>query len=238
VASILAELAPPRWLVTVPMHIAACVAMGTKLPSLAGILSATAPLDPALARAFEGQAGAPLCEIYGSTEAGAVGTREPARETTFRLLDGLRLHAEGGLWRVDGGHVGDPAPLHDQLAMRAPDHFQVGARAGDLVKIGGKRGSIVALNALLLRIPGVVDGVFWLPDPDRGTPRMMAFVVAPGVARDTVLAALRERIDPAFLPRPLIVVDALPRDALGKLPRARMAELATRALESDFSRPL
>jgi len=60
-----------------------------------------------------------------------------------------------------------------------------------------------------------------------------AFVVAPGVSRAAILAALRERIDPAFLPRPMILVDALPRDALGKLPRENLTELASRTIGDD-----
>jgi acyl-coenzyme A synthetase/AMP-(fatty) acid ligase len=38
--------------------------------------------------------------------------------------------------------------------------------------------------------------------------------------------ALRARIDPVFLPRPLYLVDTLPRDANGKLPRANLESLA------------
>jgi acyl-coenzyme A synthetase/AMP-(fatty) acid ligase len=44
------------------------------------------------------------------------------------------------------------------------------------------------------------------------------------------MAALRERIDPAFLPRPLHFVASLPRNPTGKLPResvdALVAQLA------------
>jgi acyl-coenzyme A synthetase/AMP-(fatty) acid ligase len=54
----------------------------------------------------------------------------------------------------------------------------------------------------------------------------MAFVVAPGRARSQILAALRARLDPVFLPRPLVLVDALPRNATGKLPRAELRALA------------
>jgi acyl-coenzyme A synthetase/AMP-(fatty) acid ligase len=38
------------------------------------------------------------------------------------------------------------------------------------------------------------------------------------------MGALRERMDPAFLPRPLVLVEALPRNALGKLPREALLE--------------
>jgi acyl-coenzyme A synthetase/AMP-(fatty) acid ligase len=54
----------------------------------------------------------------------------------------------------------------------------------------------------------------------------MAFVVAPALTPEAVLGALRERIDPVFLPRPLHFVPALPRNATGKLPREVLARLA------------
>jgi acyl-coenzyme A synthetase/AMP-(fatty) acid ligase len=39
------------------------------------------------------------------------------------------------------------------------------------------------------------------------------------------MARLRERIDPAFLPRPLKLVERLPRELTGKLPRAAVRAL-------------
>jgi acyl-coenzyme A synthetase/AMP-(fatty) acid ligase len=54
----------------------------------------------------------------------------------------------------------------------------------------------------------------------------VAFVVAPGVARGVLVAALRARIDAVFLPRPLYFVDALPRNATGKLPREILLRFA------------
>ena len=74
---------------------------------------------------------------------------------------------------------------------------------------------------------GVDDGAFWLP-PDGGgeaVVRLVALVVAPGLDRQAVLAALRERVDAAFLPRRILKVDSLPRDPTGKLPSGRLAEL-------------
>jgi acyl-coenzyme A synthetase/AMP-(fatty) acid ligase len=211
------------------LHIASLAAMSVELPPLAGTLSATAPLDDQLAQAFEQYSGAPLYEIYGSTETGAVGSRRAAREQDFRLLAGLRLHPGAERWAVVDGHVGAAVELQDRLETRAPDEFRLAGRVGDLVKIGGKRASLAMLDAELAEIAGVIDGVFWLPDQERATPRLMAFVVAPGVPRAHILAALRERIDPAFLPRPLVVVDMLPRDAVGKLPRAALTALAASA---------
>ena len=45
------------------------------------------------------------------------------------------------------------------------------------------------------------------------------------MSSDAILAALRQRIDAAFLPRPLHLVVALPRNTLGKLPREEIARL-------------
>jgi acyl-coenzyme A synthetase/AMP-(fatty) acid ligase len=64
----------------------------------------------------------------------------------------------------------------------------------------------------------------------RPVPRLMAVAVAPGLSAAEILRALRRQIDPAFLPRPLILVDVLPRDRLGKLPRAALLELGRRPL--------
>jgi acyl-coenzyme A synthetase/AMP-(fatty) acid ligase len=60
--------------------------------------------------------------------------------------------------------------------------------------------------------------------------RLMAFVVAPDLRPDAILDALRARIDPVFLPRPLLFVDELPRNALGKLPREILLRLAGRVV--------
>jgi acyl-coenzyme A synthetase/AMP-(fatty) acid ligase len=52
--------------------------------------------------------------------------------------------------------------------------------------------------------------------------------VAPGLSKAEILRALRRQIDPAFLPRPLILVQTLPRNRLGKLPRAALLQLGRR----------
>jgi acyl-coenzyme A synthetase/AMP-(fatty) acid ligase len=87
-----------------------------------------------------------------------------------------------------------------------------------MVKVGGKRASLSDLTQVLRRIPGVVDAVYLRDRPSgRLASRLVALVVAPGLDRETIQAALRERVDPVFLPRPLHLVAALPRTSVGKL---------------------
>jgi acyl-coenzyme A synthetase/AMP-(fatty) acid ligase len=42
----------------------------------------------------------------------------------------------------------------------------------------------------------------------------------------TLLGALRERIDAIFIPRPLVLLEGLPRNSTGKLPRDTLLALA------------
>ena len=75
-----------------------------------------------------------------------------------------------------------------------------------------------------------VDAAFFLPDEAEssdgtGITRLTAFVVAPGLSVRELNAALRSRIDTIFMPRPLILLDALPRNSTGKLPRSSLQSL-------------
>ncbi|MHB9051064.1 MAG: AMP-binding enzyme, partial [Thiomonas delicata] len=175
---------------------------------------------------------APLLEIYGSTETGQIATRRTAQTDLWELLPDLRLEPEAqGHVRVCGAHLAQAQVLHDVIEIVDQRRFRLHGRSADMVNIAGKRSSLAHLNHQLASIPGVRDGAFFMPDAetDDSVTRLMAFVVAPGLDHDLVRAALRERIDPVFMPRPLVLVDALPRNATGKLPRSALHALAMRA---------
>jgi 3-hydroxymyristoyl/3-hydroxydecanoyl-(acyl carrier protein) dehydratase len=59
-----------------------------------------------------------------------------------------------------------------------------------------------------------------------GVSRLTAAVVAPSLSIAQLTEQLRQRIDPVFLPRPLLLVDRLPRNATGKLPHHALQALA------------
>jgi acyl-coenzyme A synthetase/AMP-(fatty) acid ligase len=170
--------------------------------------------------------GGSLIEIYGCTEAGQVATRRTARETIWHCLDGVSLAArDGGTW-ASGAAVEGTALLQDVIEQTEKGRFHLIGRSADLVNVAGKRSSLAHLNQQLLAVEGVRDGVFFLPEPDGGpVTRLAAVAIAPGLSPADILAALRQRIDAAFLPRPLLLVADLPRNALGKLPRAALLTL-------------
>lgn len=220
----------PRVLFTTPFHLRAWVESG-EAASLETIVSATAPLSVGLARAAEQRTGAQLLEIYGCTESGQVATRRPTESVEWLPFDGLRIWTEGAQAMAVGAHVDVPTPLQDVIEV-TPDgtRFLLHGRSADMVNVAGKRNSLGYLNHQLTSIPGVADGVFFLPDeqPDAVT-RLVALVVAPGLTSADVLEELRHRIDAAFLPRPVLMVESLPRSLTGKLPRDALLALAESA---------
>jgi len=52
-------------------------------------------------------------------------------------------------------------------------------------------------------------------------------VLARGISRQALIASLRARVDPVYLPRPLYFVESLPRNATGKLPREILLSFAS-----------
>jgi acyl-coenzyme A synthetase/AMP-(fatty) acid ligase len=226
IASWLAELPERRVLVTTPLHIRACVESAVELPALDLILSAAAPLSETLAAAAEARYGARLVEIYGCTEAGMIASRRTAQTDAWRTLRDVRVLADQGVWAFEGGHIDGRAPSGDVLEVVDEREFRLAGRLADLVNVAGKRASLADLNRKLADIPGVRDGVFHTREAESGkAARLMAFVVAPGLSEGEILDALRRSIDPAFLPRPLVKVAALPRAAAGKLPLEALREL-------------
>jgi acyl-coenzyme A synthetase/AMP-(fatty) acid ligase len=230
-ADIRAELASmprPRGLVTAPVHLRVLLAEPDDLPPADFLLCATAPLSPQLAAQAEARFGAPLYEIYGCTESGGIASRRTVETGEWRAMTDVTLRTDGtGTW-VKGGHVELEVPLADVIELRDRGRFLLHGRTADLVNIAGKRTSLAHLNYHLNSIEGVCDGAFAVPEQEsEEVSRLAAYVVAPGLSSEALMNALRQRIDAAFLPRPLHFVDALPRNETGKLPRQALDEFET-----------
>lgn len=236
IAQCLQAVPRPRALVTTPFHLKTLLRGGVAVPVVDLVLSATAPLSPQLAATAEAQLQGRLVEIYGCTEAGQVAARRTTAGQTWATLGELRISTErdaDGQERfiVAGGHVTEPTALADILVLQDDRHFQLLGRANDLIHVAGKRSSLAHLNFHLNRIAGVEDGAFWLPDEvAEGVVRPVAFVVAPGLSAQAIIGALRARLEAAFVPRRVVHVDSLPREATGKLTVAALRQLALQTL--------
>lgn len=233
----LQRLPHPRALVTTPLHLKNLLRSGLNLPPVDLVLCATAPLSLALTQQAERLLG-PLIEIYGCTEAGQIAMRRTLHGERWATLGELQIvrhvdaQTEASTFEVHGGHLPEARELTDALRLVDERHFYLLGRANDLINVAGKRHSLAHLNMQLNRIDGVDDGCFWLPEERaEEVVRPVAFVVAPSLTAEEILACLRQRIESAFLPRRVIHVAALPREATGKLTALALREFALKTLQ-------
>ncbi len=173
---------------------------------------------------------------YGLTETGSglVYDGWPLAGVEVRTRDGevlvrgpmlLRAYRDGTVpFDADGFfHTGDAG------ALSADGRLVVHGRMTEMIVSGGENVWPVAVEAVLETVPGVSEvAVGGVADPEWGQ-RVVAYVVpVPGEALPR-LAALRDQvraeIGPWAAPRELVLVDHLPRTALGKVRRHALAAL-------------
>jgi acyl-coenzyme A synthetase/AMP-(fatty) acid ligase len=222
VAAAVERVPRPRVLVTTPVHLRTLLTSEIGFPAVDLVMSATAPLAQQLARDVEARYQTRLLEIYGSTETGQIALRRTATSISWRLWPGVALSTVNDQTFAHGGHVEQRTLMCDVIETVGADEFLLHGRTTDLVNVAGKRSSFAYLNAQLNAIPGVIDGAFFLRDAlsgDTGVARLGALVVAPDLSAAALIEHLRQRIDAVFLPRPLLMVERLPRNATGKLPQ-------------------
>ena len=134
----------------------------------------------------------------------------------------LEPRADGTL--VHAPWFDQPVLLQDIVELRPGNRFVVRGRSSDMIDVAGKRASVSDITRRLLAIEGVREAVVFQPEAEgAGTiRRVAALVVAPALTAGEVLEKLAPGVDSAFLPRPLLIVDELPRNELGKLPRENL----------------
>ena len=216
----LEEHSAPIVLVTTPVHLRAFVRAGLRYPNVSRIVSATAPLDAALAAEAEQLFGAEVHEVFGATETCVIAHRRTVAGPAWALYGSVRLDSSGETPQVQIPSRGIAAQaLPDRVQLSADRrNFEVIGRDSDLIKLAGKRASLAALNQHLLAIDGVEDGVIF----QRGPGRLSALVAAPGFTPAQLRRVLARHVDTAFLPRQVVFTDSLPRNGGGKLPRAEL----------------
>ena len=104
-------------------------------------------------------------------------------------------------------------------------YLSIVGRAKDLVISGGYNVYPVEVEAALDDLPGVAESaVIGVPHPDMGEAVMAVVVPEAGasVEAETLRAALADRLARFKQPRAVEVVDALPRNAMGKVQKAEL----------------
>jgi malonyl-CoA/methylmalonyl-CoA synthetase len=212
----------------------------------------SAPLSSTHLEAFRDRTGLTILERYGMSETlitlsnplegtrvpGAVG--RPVPGTVLRVVDDeLQVQTPGmmrGYWGradadvevfVDSGtgrwfRTGDAVSVDDDGVVRI-----VGRLSQDILKVGGFKLSAREIEDEVLRHPSVLEAtVVGLPDEEWGEQVCAAVVLRPGLS--LTLEALQEHVQlsSAKKPRALLVLDALPRNAMGKVLKSAVKALA------------
>lgn len=138
------------------------------------------------------------------------------------LFDGYlnRPDATAETWTDDGWFRTGDAAVVDAHGY----HRIVGRRSVDLIKSGGYRVGAGEVETALLAYEGISEAaVVGEPDTDLGQ-RIVAHVVCPDGAVDAqaVMDFVGERLSKHKRPREVVVVDELPRNAMGKVQKARL----------------
>jgi acyl-CoA synthetase (AMP-forming)/AMP-acid ligase II/3-hydroxymyristoyl/3-hydroxydecanoyl-(acyl carrier protein) dehydratase len=246
-------------LVTTPVHLRRMTA-SPELARLRGVcralFSSGGPLEAETAAAVADALGAAPIEILGSTETGGVAVRERrAGDESFTPMPGVALELEppdDGLVVTSAFvSVGLPTPtgarrfrMGDRAELLPGGDLRLLGRSDRTVKIGEKRLSLPEMEKDLAQHPAVSE-VALLVLPQATQPRVHAALVLSETGRRMLVHSgrralwralaghLAQRWDAVLLPRVWRAVDALPRNAQGKLPVESLAALfATREREA------
>ncbi len=153
-------------------------------------------------------------------EAGEIQVRGPA---VFRAY-WRRPDATAEAFTADGWfRTGDRA-VENEGAYRI-----LGRMSVDILKTGGEKVSALEIEDVLRAHPGVRDcAVVGVPDPDWGERVCGAVVVAdPDAPPDpsTLRAFLKDRLAPWKVPKDILLLDDLPRNAMGKVQKPAVRDL-------------
>jgi malonyl-CoA/methylmalonyl-CoA synthetase len=120
----------------------------------------------------------------------------------------------------DWFRTGDVAVLDD-------GSYRILGRASvDIIKSGGEKVSALEVEDVLREHPAVADcAVVGVPDDEWGERVCVAVVVRPDADLGDVRAWAKERVAPYKVPRDVVVVDELPRNAMGKVTKPEVVRL-------------
>lgn len=199
-------------------------------PTLRALLLGGGPIPPDLVE-WARAAGLPVRCTYGMTEtASQVAVTDPWQSTATPLPGvEVEIAADGEILvrgpMVAPGAVSDDGWLHtgDVGSIDRHGRLHVEGRIKELIVTGGEKVAPAAVEAVLAAHPAVADaGVAATPDPDWGE-AVTAYVVERSPVSDyDLLAFCRERLAGYQVPKRVVRVASLPRNAAGKLLRGRL----------------
>jgi acyl-CoA synthetase (AMP-forming)/AMP-acid ligase II len=185
-------------------------------------------IDPVGGPHVPGASGRPLPHLAVTVEDGEVCVAPAPGDDRYRTMLGYWERPEATASALAGGalHTGDLGEIDAQGYLHIRD------RKNLLIVRGGANVYPAEVERVLLSAPGVAGGaVIGVPDERLGERVVAVVEVTPGTAWDA--PAVRAHCEAALarykVPERFVVVPALPRNAMGKVVRADLADLAGEA---------
>jgi len=227
-----------------PSEVHAALRRGATVVSLvATALSRLGPLASEFRRIVLGGAAPPaglapnVVTTYGLTETGSgvVYDGVPLSGVEVAIGDGGMISLRGPMLLRAYRDGTDPKDAEgwfrtgDLGSIDADGRLVVHGRKDDLIVTGGENIWPEAVEDVIVRHPGVAEcAVAGAADPEWGT-RVVAFVVpadGPVVTLEALRGLVRDELGPVAAPKELVLVDHLPRTAIGKVRRGELVGLA------------
>jgi len=236
---------------TVPAYLDALLRISeahVRPPSLRLVITAGAPLSPAIAHRFRDTFGLAVHVFYGASECGGICYDRAGdageRGTLGTPVDGVQvtLETEAGLVTVRSAAVaagylptsdprlGNGCYVTGDLGAWQDGELALRGRLDGLVNIKGKKINPREVEEVLGRLDGVDEVVvLGVPVPGRLEQRLRAVIACPPgrISVEDVLAWCRGHLAPHKVPRSVILVPEMPRTERGKLDRAALVALGT-----------
>jgi o-succinylbenzoate---CoA ligase len=190
-------------------------------PRLRTILLGGGPISGGLLE-WASSAGIPVTPVYGMTEtasqvvAGIPGRPLPGVE--LQIGDDGEILVRGPMVTVDGWlHTGDAGRID------ADGLLHVEGRIKELIVTGGENVAPAEVEDVLLAHPAVADaGVTGREDEEWGEAVWAFVVLRQDASASELIEWCRARLAPYKVPKGIELVGSLPRNAAGKLQRARL----------------
>ena len=230
---------------TVPSYLGALLKMAEppQWPSSVRlVISAGAALSPSIAKQFRTTYGLPVHVLYGSSECGGIcydreGT-SAERGTVGTPVDGVRLTLEGdGVVAVEAASVGDGYfPIADRrlghgrfetsdLAEWRDGELVLLRRIDDVINVRGHKVDPAEVEQVLSGLDGVEEVVVLGVASQDQREQIVRAVVACSTRRleyQEIASWCRARLADHKVPRSVVIVDAIPRTARGKVDRSAL----------------
>lgn len=198
------------------------------------VISSAAPLSRADSLQVGTLLSAPVREIYGSSETGAVGWRCQQlnnQEANWWPLPGIILsaHAEDGVY-LNSPYLepGKAFDLPDRINLSADGSFQLQGRLDSIVKVEGKRISLLEIERLLLESSLIKQAKALTLERNRIEIAVLIELTEEGEERlqtadrkqliKAFKSQLSEHFEAVLLPRRWRFVTQMPYNPQGKLP--------------------